>query len=52
MTTLPIPAICCECGFTTIDAKEAYEHAMKHEADRVEEELRRLVEYQFRNKPF
>ncbi len=29
MTKLPMPVI-CECGFSTMDAKKAYNHAMKH----------------------
>jgi hypothetical protein len=29
MTKLSIPLI-CECGFSTMDAKEAYDHAMTH----------------------
>jgi hypothetical protein len=32
MPKLPIPLI-CDCGFSTMDAKAAYDHAMKHQAD-------------------
>ncbi len=37
---LPMPVI-CECGYSTMDATEAYRHAMKHQR---EEEDRRIAE--------
>jgi hypothetical protein len=30
---LPMPLV-CECGFSTMDAKQAYNHAMKHESEK------------------
>ncbi len=35
---LPIPVI-CECGFVTLDAKKAVEHAEKHEREGKSQEL-------------
>ncbi len=34
MDKLSMPVI-CECGFSTMDAKKAVEHANKHEGDNV-----------------
>ncbi len=41
MANLPIPVI-CECGFNTMDAKEAMKHARKHEEER---KMRGLDDY-------
>jgi hypothetical protein len=35
MVKLPMPVI-CDCGFSTMDAKSAYDHAMKHEPERLD----------------
>jgi len=32
MVKLPMPVV-CDCGFATMDAKRAVEHAMKHERE-------------------
>lgn len=38
-----IMPVICECGFNTMDAQEAYDHAMKHEREEREEEERQVT---------
>jgi hypothetical protein len=46
MTKLSIPLI-CECGFSTMDAKEAFDHAMTHHDS--EMHIKNIKDYSYPN---